>query len=143
MSMLYGELTAPTAVTHVLTAHLVSANEQNLIVAKSSLLQIFRVETSLRETKVRSAQATRNGFGDALAETMLGEDGGEGFMGDDSQVQLLRHEKVGRLVLVEEMRCSGVVTGIVNVGRLQNVPTETDCLAISFEDAKVCKLWSS
>ena len=63
-------------------------------------------------------------------------------MGDDSQVQLLRHEQVGRLVLVEEMHLSGTVTGIVNLGRLQSVSVETDCIAVSFLDAKVCSTFS-
>ena len=138
MSLLYGELTSPTAVTHCVNARLISPNEENLIIAKSSLLQIFRVETSVRETQVRrQSLAGRNPFGDALAETLLGEDGGEDFMGDDSQVQLLRHEKVGRLVLVEEVHLSGTVTGIVNLGRLQNVPALADSIAISFQEAKV------
>ena len=102
MSMLYGELTSPTAVTHAIQAHLRSPEEQNLVIAKSSLLQIFRIETSVRETQIRHTQTARNALADSLAEIMLGEDGGEDFMGDDSQVQLLRHEKLGRLVLVEE-----------------------------------------
>lgn len=76
---------------------------------------------------------------DAAAEAILGEDGGEDFMGDDSQVQLLRHETVGRLILVEEVQLSGTVSGLVNLGRLQAVPTEADCIAVSFEDAKVRK----
>src|SRR5579862_350347 len=137
MSMLYGELTAPTAVTHAINAHLSSPLEENLIVARSTVLQIFRIETSVRETQVRRSQRERNALDDAVAESLLGEDGGEDFMGDDSQVQLLKQEKVGRLVLLEEMTLSGTVTGIVNLGRLQNVPTEFDCLAIAFEDAKV------
>jgi hypothetical protein len=62
-------------------------------------------------------------------------------MDDDSQVQLLRRETVGRLVLVDEIHLSGRITGMVNLGRLQNVSTETDCLAVSFEDAKVSKSW--
>ena len=136
--MLYGELTSPTAVTHVIRAHLISPSEENLIVAKSTLLQIFRIETSVRETQVRHSQRDRNPLEDAVVETLLGEDGGEDFMGHDSQVQLLKHEKVGQLVLVDEVTFSGKVTGIVNLGRLQNVPrTEVDCIAISFEDAKV------
>lgn len=136
--MLYGELTAPTAVTHAIKARLLSqGQEENLIIAKSTLLQIFRIENTVRETQIRHSQSGRNAVGDAVAETLLGEDGGEDFMGDDSQVKLLRHEKVGQLVLVHEMQLSGKVTGIVNLGPLQNVPTEADCLAISFEDAKV------
>jgi hypothetical protein len=137
MSMLYGELTSPTAVSHVLNAQLVSQGEENLIVAKSSLLQIFRIETSVRETQIRHSQPGRNAAGDAVAEVMLGEDGGEDFMGDDSQVQLLRHEKVGRLVLVDEIHMSGTITGMVNMGILQGISRETDCIAISFQDAKV------
>ena len=135
--MLYGELTSPTAVTHAINARLTSPDEENLIVAKSSLLQIFLVKTSVRETQIRHLQTRRTEVGDAVAETILGEDGGEDFMGDDSQVQLLHQEKVGRLILVEEIHLSGNVTGIVNLGRLQNVPTETDSIAISFQEAKV------
>jgi cleavage and polyadenylation specificity factor subunit 1 len=140
MSMLYGELTPPTAVSHVVKARLLSPDEENLIVAKCSLLQIFRIETSVRESQIRHSQNARNAFGDAAVEAMLGEDGGEDFMGDDSQVQLLRHEKVGRLVLIEEIHLSGTITGMVNLGQLQNVPTEADCMAISFPDAKVRSL---
>lgn len=143
MSMLYGELTSPTAVTHAIQAHLRSPDEQNLIIAKSSLLQIFRIETSVRETQIRHTQTARNALGDSIAEIMLGEDGGEDFMGDDSQVQLLRQEKVGRLVLVEEMQLSGTITGIVNLGLLQSVPAESECIAISFLDAKVCHYWDT
>ena len=127
--MLYGELTSPTAVSHAIQARVIAPDQDNLIIAKSSLLQIFRIETSVRETQLRQSQGPRNAFGDATAELMLGEDGGEDFMGDDSQVQLLRHEKVGQLVLVEEVHLSGTVTGLVNLGQLQNVPTEVDCLA--------------
>lgn len=137
MSMLYGELTSPTAISHVLKAQLVSVGEENLIVAKSSLLQIFRIETSVRETQIRHSQPGRKPMGDAVADLMLGEDGGEDFMGDDSQVQLLRHEEVGRLVLVDEIHMSGTITGMANMGVLQSISTETDCIAISFQDAKV------
>jgi hypothetical protein len=140
MSMLYGELTSPTAVTHVLAANILLHNNspsQALIIAKSTLLQIFVVQTSVRETALRHAQRKRNTVSDTLVEVMLGEDGGEDFMGDDSQVQLLRHERVGRFVLVEEMQLSGTVTGMVNLGVLQGVPTQADCIAISFQDAKV------
>jgi cleavage and polyadenylation specificity factor subunit 1 len=141
MSMLYGELTAPTAVTLALTAHLRAPAEQNLIVAKASLLQIFRIRTSVRETQLRTAHAAaRSALGDAVAETMLGDDGGEDFMGDDSQVQLLRQEKVGQLVLVEEVQMSGSISGMVNLGPLQNIGGDLDCIAISFLDAKVISL---
>lgn len=140
MSMLCGELTPPTAVSHAIKAHLLSPDEESLIVAKSSLLQIFRIETSVRESQIRRSQNARNAFGDAAVEVMLGEDGGEDFMGDDTQVQLFRHEKVGRLVLIDEIHLSGTITGIVNLGPLQNVPTEADCVAISFLDAKVRSL---
>jgi len=135
--MLYGELTAPTAVTDALTARLLSPHEQNLIVAKASLLQIFRINTSVRETQLRQSHAARSVFGDALAETILGDEGGEDFMGDDSQVLLLKHETVGQLVLIEEVQMSGTISGLVNLGPLQNVPCESDCIAISFVDAKV------
>ena len=135
--MLYGELTSPTAVYHAISARLLSPDEENLIVAKSSLLQIFRVETSVREIRVRHTERGRDVLGDSLAEAMMADDGGEDFMGDDSQVQLLRHEKIGRLILVEEIHLSGTITGMVNLGPLQDVPAQTDCLALSFKDAKV------
>ena len=138
--MLYGELTSPTAVTHVIKACLVVPDEENLILARSNLLQIFRIQTSVRETQLRHAESGRNVISDAVAEAMLTEDGGEDFMGDDSQVQLLRHENVGQLILVHEIKLSGTITGIVNLGRMQNVPTDADCIAISLEDAKVSGL---
>ena len=53
----YTELTPPTAVTHSLTLPFVSAESENLIVAKTSLLQIYtfkRSPTSHRGSKSRS-----------------------------------------------------------------------------------------
>jgi hypothetical protein len=137
MSMLYGDLTGPTAVTHAVTARLLSPNAQNLVVAKASLLQVFRIQTSVRETQLRHAHTARNSLGDAVANAVLAEDGGEDFLGDDSQVQLLRQETVGQLVLVDEVHMSGTISGLVCLGPLQSVPSESDCIAISFMDAKV------
>ena len=41
----YSELTPPTAVTHSLFVNLVSSHSNNLVVAKSSLLQVFTSKT--------------------------------------------------------------------------------------------------
>jgi hypothetical protein len=43
-------------------------------------------------------------------------------------------------VLVEEVQMSGSISGMVNLGPLQNIGGDLDCIAISFLDAKVISL---
>jgi cleavage and polyadenylation specificity factor subunit 1 len=56
----YTELTPPTAVTHSLTLPFISADSDNLIVAKTSLLQIFKTKSVPRPGRERSKESAHD-----------------------------------------------------------------------------------
>lgn len=69
---LYSELTPPTAVTHSLTLPFTSASAFNLVVAKSSLLQIFATKTVLTASEAphdNSAAPTGPSHGAPVGQT--------------------------------------------------------------------------
>jgi cleavage and polyadenylation specificity factor subunit 1 len=81
----YTELVPPTTVTHAVTLPFLSANEENLVVAKTSLLQVFRLRTN----------ATDNDAGEEEEE------------GDQAIDR--------KLSLVGEYKLSGIVTALQRV----------------------------
>lgn len=79
----YTELTPPTAVTHSLAVPFVSADSQNLIVAKTSLLQIYKTKASGKDTKlVLLAEYTLSGTVTSLVrvKTQATRSGGEALL---------------------------------------------------------------
>ena len=132
----YTELTPPTAVTHSISLPLLSAQSKNLVVAKTSLLQIFT-------TKVVSA-----GLDPAL--TIDDDDPESPFVvgsrvrqeDDDLQVGaepvLMRPEStnVTKLVLVAEYKLSGTITSLARI-KINQSKSGGDALLVSFKDAKL------
>jgi cleavage and polyadenylation specificity factor subunit 1 len=103
----YTELLPPTTVTHAVTLPFLSANEENLVVAKTSLLQVYR----LRQAPT---------------------DGKTGESTDDEE-----HEAIERkLSLVGEYKLSGTITALQRV-KILNGKSGGDALLISSKDAKL------
>lgn len=103
----YTELIPPTAVTHAVTLPFLSPNEENLIVAKTSLLQVFK----LRETP-KNPQ----------------ENGTTGEEGDEAIER--------KLSLVGEYKLSGTVTALQRVKILYG-KSGGDALLVASKDAKL------
>ncbi|KAH7391412.1 CPSF A subunit region-domain-containing protein [Cadophora sp. MPI-SDFR-AT-0126] len=129
----YTELTPPTAVTHSLNLPFTSANANNLVVAKTSLLQIFTAK--IISIEIESQQDAQK-QSEKWDPTVNSGDGLEAsFIGGDS---LLRPDRARRtkLVLVAEYTLSGTVTSLA---RIKTVSSKSggEALLIGFRDAKL------
>ncbi|KAG4415318.1 hypothetical protein IFR04_011522 [Cadophora malorum] len=129
----YTELTPPTAVTHSLNLPFVSASANNLIVAKTSLLQIFT--TKITSIEIENPQDVQK-QSEKWDPTVNSGDGLEAsFIGGDS---LLRPDRARRtkLVLVAEYTLSGTITSLA---RIKTVSSKSggEALLIGFRDAKL------
>lgn len=104
----YTELIPPTAVSHAITLPFLAPDEENLIVAKTSLLQVFRLRSAL-------PNATANGSADE-EETDEGPE--------------------RKLSLVGEYTLSGTVTALKRV-KILNGKSGGDAILIASRDAKL------
>lgn len=137
----YTELTPPTAVTHSLSLPFVSAQANNLVVAKSSLLQIFQTKTITAEidNSLTSNQASTKPT--AQYDSRLNDDDGleSSFLGGDTAFQRSDRASNTKLVLVCEVNVSGTVTGLARV-KTQNTLSGGEALLVQFKDAKLSLL---
>jgi cleavage and polyadenylation specificity factor subunit 1 len=132
----YTELTPPTAVTHSLALPFVSAQSNNLVVAKSSLLQIFTTKAIPADLDNPAQQSTRpsNKYNGRLTND---DDGLESsFLGGDAV--LLKSDRANntKLVLVAEVPLSGTVTGLARI-KTSSTKSGGDALLVAFKDAKL------
>lgn len=124
----YTELTHPTAVTHSLSLPFLSASANNLIVAKTSLLQIFSLKSVLADSnatsetsaELRRASVTQPGSSAALTGTFPS---GE-------------RAPTTKLVLIAQYELSGVVTSLARVKILKS-KSGGEALLVSLRNAKV------
>ncbi|KAK4458789.1 protein cft1 [Cladorrhinum samala] len=141
----YAELTPPTAVTSSITLQLVPGQGTNLVVAKSSLLQIFRTKVVSAEIEP-TLQERRNA---AKYENRLAndDDGFEAsFLGGDSLASVKTDRaNTTKLVLVAETQLAGTVTGLARIRtRKQSKNSGADALLVAFKDARLSLVeWDS
>jgi len=134
----YTELTPATAVTHSTTLQFIPGQGTNLVLAKSSLLQIFRtkqVATDL-DTTQSNGHRTRNA---ARYESRLAndDDGLEAsFLGGDSLALKTDRANNTKLVLVAEIPLAGTVTGLARI-KTPNARHGCDSLLVAFKDARL------
>lgn len=110
------ELIPPSAVTQAISLPFCSSSSTNLIVAKTSLLQVF---------SIKNVQRTSSHQQDSNEEQSLEGEGG-----------FAKLETKARLVLVGEYSLSGTVTSLA---RIKSADTKSggEALLVSFKDAKV------
>jgi cleavage and polyadenylation specificity factor subunit 1 len=134
----FTELTPPTAVTHSLSLSFLSANEVNLVVAKTSLLQIFRIKTVSIELDVSAGHGTHSTEDSNVSDRRINDDDGfeSSFLVADSI--MLRSERASnaKLVLVAEYALSGTIISMVSVKTLDS-KSGGDSLLLGFKDAKL------
>jgi cleavage and polyadenylation specificity factor subunit 1 len=134
----YTELTPPTAVTHSTTLQFIPGQGTNLVVAKSSLLQIFRtkvVSTEL-DTSESKRRKTRNAA--CYDSRLVNDDEGleASFLGGDSLAQRTDRANTTKLVLLAEIPLSGTVTGLARI-KTPGARHGCDSLLIAFKDARL------
>jgi cleavage and polyadenylation specificity factor subunit 1 len=136
----YTELTPPTAVTHSTTLQLIPGQGTNLVVAKSSLLQIFKTKVVATEIAPQAnGQRARNA---ARYESRLAndDDGLEAsFLGGDSLGLRTDRANTTRLVLVAESPLAGTITGLARI-KTPNARSRCDSLLVAFKDARLSLL---
>ncbi|KAI9700512.1 MAG: mRNA cleavage and polyadenylation factor subunit [Bogoriella megaspora] len=121
----YTELVPPTAVEHSVVLPLLSSEASNLVVAKTSLLQVFDLRT-VNELTTRST-------------TDLNPDAND----VEANIAVQRVEARTKLVLVSEHPVSGVITSLARI-KIHGSKSGGEALLVSFKDAKLSLLeWDS
>jgi cleavage and polyadenylation specificity factor subunit 1 len=132
------ELTLPTAVSHSVALPFLSADAANLVVIKTSLLQIFSLRNVSVELDVSTSEEEQSARDINISDRRLNDDDGfePSFLGAD--YALLKAERVAttKLVLIAEYALSGTVTSAVRVRTLTS-KSGGDFLLLSFRDAKL------
>jgi cleavage and polyadenylation specificity factor subunit 1 len=136
----YTELTHPTAVTHSVALPFVSAQSNNLIVAKSSLLQIFTttaISAELDNAQNAEKQSTKPANPKYDGRLTNDDDGLESsFLGGDSAFLKSDRTNNTKLVLVAEFSLAGTITGLERI-KTPITKSGGDALLIAFKDAKL------
>ena len=127
----YTELTAPTAVTHSLALPFLSASANNLIVAKTSLLQIFALKsvvTNINDDSSRNAHTSNQ----SLREHPNGPDSSLPHSATAKGDRL----HATKLVLVAQFELAGTVTSLARVKILRS-KSGGEALLVALRDAKL------
>ena len=127
----YTELTPPTAVTHSLALPFLSASANNLIVAKTSLLQVFSLKSVVTNNSDDSSRNAQHS----------GQNQPEEARGPDSSLPPSATTKGDRvhttkLVLVAQFELAGTITSLARVKILQS-KSGGEALLVALRDAKV------
>jgi len=126
----YSELTPPTAVTNSVNLSFLNSKANNLVVAKTSVLQIFEFKTISTEAEATGKEedeetSPQDIEADTLDRTWFNTD-----------LSLHRLEQTCKLVLVSEYALSGTVLSLKRVKAL-NTKSGGDALLIAFKEAKL------
>ncbi|KAH8173830.1 CPSF A subunit region domain-containing protein [Sarocladium implicatum] len=140
----YTELVAPSAVTHSLALPLTSANANNLVVAKGSLLQIFRTVTISADidaqdpTSTGQAPPAATATSDSRFDQRGNDDEGleSSFLGGERLVRTDRSQNT-KLVLIAEFPLAGTVIGLARI-KLKNTASGGEALLLAYKAAKLC-----
>ncbi|KAI1077379.1 CPSF A subunit region-domain-containing protein [Whalleya microplaca] len=133
----YTELTPPTAVTHSLSLAFTSAQSNNLVVAKASLLQIFTTKAVSAELdKAQNAQLHSSRSNEHYDTRINDDDGLESsFLGDSILVKSDRSNYT-KLVLVAEFSLAGTITGLARI-KSPSSASGGEALLLALRDAKL------
>ncbi|EWC45157.1 hypothetical protein DRE_06045 [Drechslerella stenobrocha 248] len=136
----YTEITDPTAVNSALALNFISPTERNLVVAKTSLLQIFRIVEYEDAEDEFAPDETKDPEGGSDRRVYEGRDHEDSFTAE-SGMHLQREtiEKTSKLVLVTQFSLYGSVTSMVKI-RIPTSKSGGDCLLVSFDSAKISLL---
>ncbi|KAF3057451.1 Protein cft1 [Daldinia childiae] len=134
----YTELTPPTAVTHSLYLPFITAQSNNLVVARASLLQIFTTKSVSAELdKAQNAQLQSSRLADHYDSRSNDDDGLEAsFLGGDSVLVRSDRSNYTKLVLVAEFPLAGTITGLARI-KTDTTASGGEALLLAFKDAKL------
>ncbi|KAI0876897.1 CPSF A subunit region-domain-containing protein [Hypoxylon argillaceum] len=134
----YTELTPPTAVTHSIGLPFISAQSNNLVVARASLLQIFTTKSVSAEIDNAQNSQLQSSTGEQPYDARINDDDGleASFLGADSALVRSDRSHYTKLVLVAEFPLAGTVTGLARIKSKASV-SGGDALLLALKDAKL------
>ncbi|KAK5663548.1 hypothetical protein OQA88_3979 [Cercophora sp. LCS_1] len=133
----YTELTPPTAVTHSLTLQFVPSQGTNLVVAKTSLLQIFRTKIVSVELETPDSAIGRTRTSTRHDNRPANDDYGlEASLAGDGLAARTDRANTARLVLVAEFSLPGTITGLARI-KAPRKSSGSDALLVAFRDARL------
>lgn len=128
----YSELTPPTAVTHSLSLPFLSASANNLIVAKTSLLQVYLLKSVITHVNDRTPHSDAQESGGVKRELANGLDssipGSAATRGDRLHTT--------KLILVAQYELSGTITSLARV-KISQSKSGGEALLVALRDAKL------
>ncbi|KAK3177207.1 hypothetical protein OEA41_008536 [Lepraria neglecta] len=127
----YVELTPPTAVTHSISLPFLSPSANNLIVAKSSLIQIFSLKSVIASPSDGASRNNAQSSGRTQHETANGPNSS---LPDSTRRGDRLHTT--KLVLVAQYELSGTITSLARVKILQS-KSGGEALLVALRDAKL------
>lgn len=130
----YTELIPPTAVTHSLSLPFLSSSANNLVVAKTSLLQIFSLKSIIAE--VDNGVEQRNAH-DTQHSTSHDQNNPQSAV-STLEAPTVRGERIHttKLILIAQYECSGTITSVARVKILRS-KSGGEAILISLRDAKL------
>ncbi|KAI1103579.1 CPSF A subunit region-domain-containing protein [Jackrogersella minutella] len=134
----YTELTPPTAVTHSICLPFITAQSNNLVVARASVLQIFATKlVSAELDKAQNAQLQSSRTAEHYDSRINDDDGLEAsFLGGDSILLRSDRSNYTKLVLVAEFSLAGTITGLARINS-KTTASGGEALLLSLKDAKL------
>ncbi|KAJ2893795.1 hypothetical protein MKZ38_008236 [Zalerion maritima] len=133
----YTELIPPTAVTHSIYLPFTSSKSHNLVVAKSSLLQVFATKTIAAELDPASPNTADPISSTNYALHTNDKDGLEAsFLGGDIPLVKMDKSNNTKLVLVAECPLAGTVTGLARI-KVRKTKSGGEMLLVALKDAKM------
>ncbi len=128
----YTELTPPTAVTHSHSLPFLSASTNNLVVAKTSLLQIYSLKSIVTHAVDRSSSSVPHSSSRIKHETPNVLDD----FNPDTATSKGDRLPTTKLVLVAQYELSGTITSLARVKILQS-KSGGEALLVALRDAKL------
>ena len=127
----YTELTPPTAVTHSLALPFLSASANNLVVAKTSLLQIFSLKSVVTNTNDNSSR-------NAHISTQNQREGANGLDSSLPHSATAKGDRLHttKLVLVAQFELAGTIISLARVKILRS-KSGGEALLVALRDAKL------
>lgn len=134
----YTELTPPTAVTHSISLPFLSAQSNNLIVARASLIQIFATKTVSAELDNAQNSQLQSSAAEPPYDARANDDDGleASFLGADAALVRSDRSQYTKLVLVAEFPIAGTVIGLAGI-KSPASSSGGDALLLAFKDAKM------
>ncbi|KAI1743387.1 CPSF A subunit region-domain-containing protein [Xylaria scruposa] len=134
----YTELTPPTAVTHSISLPFLSAQSNNLVVARASLLQVFTTKPVSAELDNAQNAQVQSSTADQPYDTRINDDDGleASFLGADSALVRSDRSQYTKLVLVAEFPLAGTVIGLARIKSASSA-SGGDALLLALKDAKL------